>query len=147
MAEARPLSVKKNDRTDNICVIYNEESDFVLVQSFPQSITQNMIKNANRAGIILETMLIGLFAVYIVMLIVQERREKKNLAHQNREMGYVIGGISTLFSRFVMIDLEKDTYEYLVGTSPERSEFARSGTYKDFIGYLSSFLLKEEEKE
>lgn len=138
---------KKNDRTDNICVIYNEESDFVLVQSFPQSITQNMIKNANRAGIILETMLIGLFVVYIVMLIVQERREKKNLAHQNREMGYVIGGISTLFSRFVMIDLEKDTYEYLVGTSPERSEFARSGTYKDFIGYLSSFLLKEEEKE
>ncbi len=138
---------KKNGRTDNICVIYNEESDFVLVQSFPQSITQNMIKNANRAGIILEIMLIGLFAVYIVMLIVQERREKKNLAHQNREMGYVIGGISTLFSRFVMIDLEKDTYEYLVGTSPERSEFARSGTYKDFIGYLSSFLLKEEEKE
>ena len=138
---------KENDRTDNVCVIHTEESDFVLVQSFPKSITQNMIRNANRTGIILEAMLIGLFAVYIVALIVRERREKKTLSQANREMGYVISGISTLFSRYVMIDLEKNTYQYLVETSPEREEFARSGAYEDFIGYLSSFLTSEAEKE
>ncbi len=137
----------KNSKVDNICVINLEGNGFALVQAFPKQITQNMLMNANRTGIKLEVMLIGLFLLYIIALILRTRQEKKVLSQENREMSYVIGGISTLFSRFVMIDLETDTYEYLVGTSPERGDLLRKGGYRDFIKYLCSFLPGEAQKK
>lgn len=137
---------EKDSSTDNICVINLEKSDFVLVQAFPRSVTQNMLSRANRTGMLLEAILIVLFIIYIIALVLQTRREKKILAQENREMGYVISGISTLFARFVMIDLEKDTYQYLAGTSPEREGFSRSGKYEEFIDYLCSFLKNEDQQ-
>ncbi len=138
---------KENDKTDNICVINLPGNEFVLVQAFPRSVTENMLANANRTGIFLEVMLIGSFVIYIIALMVRTRREKKLLARENQEMSYVIGGISTLFSRFVMIDLETNQYQYLAGTSPEREGLARSGEYEAFINYLCSFLPEEEHQK
>lgn len=138
---------KENERTDNICVINLPGNDFVLVQAFPRSVTENMLANANRTGIFLEVMLIGSFVIYIIALMVRSRREKKLLAGENREMSYVIEGISTLFARFVMIDLESNQYQYLAGTSPERGGLARTGEYEAFIEYLCSFLPEEEHQK
>lgn len=138
---------KENEKTDNICVINLPGNEFVLVQAFPRSVTERMLANANRTGIFLEVMLIGSFVIYIIALMVRTRKEKKLLAGENREMSYVIGGISTLFSRFVMIDLETNRYQYLAGTSPEREGLARSGEYEAFIDYLCSFLPEEEHQK
>ena len=138
---------KENDKTDNICVINLSGNEFVLVQAFPRSVTQRMLDRANRTGIVLEILLIGCFVRYIIALMVRSRREKKLLAGENQEMSYVIGGISTLFARFVMIDLETNQYQYLAGTSPERSDIGRSGAYGDFIDYLCSFLPEEEHRK
>lgn len=55
-------------------------NEFVLVQAFPRSVTENMLANANRTGIFLEVMLIGSFVIYIIALMVRTRREKKLLA-------------------------------------------------------------------
>lgn len=55
-------------RTDNICVVYLPESEYVLVQTFPKTVTQAMIDDENLVGIQLETCLIIMFAVYIVAL-------------------------------------------------------------------------------
>ncbi len=130
---------KENEKTDNICVINLPGNEFVLVQAFPRSVTERMLANA--------VMLIGSFVIYIIALMVRTRKEKKLLAGENREMSYVIGGISTLFSRFVMIDLETNRYQYLAGTSPEREGLARSGEYEAFIDYLCSFLPEEEHQK
>lgn len=138
---------KENDEVDNICVINLPENEFILVQAFPRSVTQKMLANANRTGIFLEAMLIGSFVIYIIALMMRTRREKKILAQENQEMSYVIGGISTLFARFVMIDLETNQYQYLAGTSPERDDIGRSGEYDSFIRYLCSFLTQEEHRK
>lgn len=143
----RTFICKPNDKTDNICIMHLENSDFVLVQAFPKNVTQNMIHNANRTGIMLEVMLIGAFFLYIVIILLEANRSRKLLAQENLEMGYVIGGINTLFSRFAMIDFEEGTYQYLAGTGPERPDFARSGDYKAFITYLCSFLVDEQQRE
>ena len=134
-------------KTDNICVINLPGNEYVLVQMFPKSVTQTMINNANRTGSILESILITLFIIYIIILLARTRKEKKRLEKENREMGYVIGGVNTLFARFVMIDFEKGTYHYLSGTRPERDEIECNGMMEDLCEYLCTFLIAEDDRE
>lgn len=134
-------------KTDNICVMYLPKSGYVLVQTFPKNVTQRMIYAANRNGIILEAVLIGLFVVYVILLLIQNRKGKKQLEQENREMGYIIGGVTTLFSRFAMVDFESDTYQYLAGTRPEDSTIADSGRYEDLSAYLCSIMSEEDSRK
>ncbi|EOT24297.1 hypothetical protein C805_02509 [Eubacterium sp. 14-2] len=134
-------------KTDNICVMYLPESEYVLVQTFPKTVTQAMIDDENLVGIQLEIILIIMFAIYIVALFFRSKREKKLLKQENQEMGYIIKGINTLFPRFVMVDFEKDTYRYLAGSRPEDSNLAETGAYRDFYEYLYNALTEESERE
>lgn len=134
-------------KTDNFCVLDIPDSGCVLVQVFPKSVTQRMVNNANRTGIRLEIMLIGLFVIYIIILVVRAERKKRLLEHENREMGYIISGINTLFSRFAMVDFETGTYHYLAGTTPEDSGLNISGGYDDLINYLCSILIEEDDRQ
>lgn len=136
-----------NDRSDNVCVIRPEGSEFILLQVFPKGVTQNMIVNANRAGMFLEAALIVAFIIYIIIIVIRARREKQQLSEENQEMGYVIGGVMTLFSRFIMVDFEKDNYQYLAGTAPEREGFPRQGNYTFFTKYLCSFMAEPSQRE
>ena len=133
-------------KTDNICITYLDDNNFVLVQTFPKDVTQEMIRIENLIGIQLESILIGLFAMYIVMLLIRARREKKLLEEQNREMGYIINGVRTLFNRFTVVNLETDTYRYLAGTKPENSNIAVSGPYEDLIEHLCSIMIEETDR-
>ena len=133
-------------KTDNICITYLDDNNFVLVQTFPKDVTQEMIRIENLIGIQLEAILIGLFAMYIVMLLIRARWEKKLLEEQNREMGYIINGVRTLFNRFTVVNLETDTYRYLAGTKPENSNIAVSGPYEDLIEHLCSIMIEETDR-
>ena len=134
-------------KTDNICVRYLSDNDYVLVQTFPKSVTQKMIKAENLIGIQLESMMISLFILYIISLIVRAGREKKRLKKENREMGYIIDGVNTLFSRFTMVDFKTDTYKYLAGTKPEANRIPVSGSYEDLSRYLCSIVVDEEGRQ
>ncbi len=134
-------------RADNVCVVSLQEQEYVLVQTFPEQITGVMVRRANNLGVMLETLLIGMFVIYIAVLLLQAGREKKLLKKKNEEMGYVIQGVNTLFSRFVMVDLDAGTYQYLAGTKPEQDGFAYSGKYEELSEYLCSFLANEEDQE
>ena len=134
------FSCVPNSPWDNLCVI-SVGAKSVLVQVFPRSATSAMIQDSNRNGIILQAILIGLFTVYILVLLFQARGNRLALERENREMGYVTSGVTTLFERFILVDLEKGTYRFLAGTTPiERPGFSASGPYGDFVDYVSSFL-------
>lgn len=133
-------------KTDNICVINLPGNDFVFVQTFPKNVTQRMIKDENLVGIRLESILVVLFVIYIISLLIRARRERKLLEEENREMGYIISGVNTLFTRFAMVDFEAGTYNYLAGTTPEDDSLAVSGKYTGFIKHLCSSLTEEEDK-
>ncbi len=134
-------------KTDNICATHLLDHDFVLVQTFPKSVTQRMIRDENIVGIQLEVMLVILFAIYIVTLIIRAGREKKLLERENREMGYIIKGITTLFARFAMVDLEAGTYQYLAGTRAEDSSLDTFGPYENLTQYLCSIIIDEEDRK
>lgn len=133
--------------TDNICVAYLPENDYVFVQTFPKNVTQRMITEQNNIGIQLELVLIVLFISYIIFIIIRAGRRRKELEKENREMGYIISGVNTLFSRFTMVDFEEDTYQYLAGTKPENGEIPVSGNYSDIVEYLVSATEESQRQE
>ncbi|MCM1415066.1 MAG: response regulator [bacterium] len=132
--------------TDNLCASMVPGTDYVLVQAFPQKVTRAMIDEANHAGVILQGVLIGLFVVYIFFLVIQSRRERKGLQTENQEMGYVLSGATTLFSRIVLVDLEEGTYSFQA-SEPELPEFPTSGPFANFAVYLSNFVADESERK
>jgi len=109
-------------------------------------VTQRMIRDENIVGIQLEVMLIILFVIYIITLIIRAGREKKLLESENREMGYIIQGVMTLFERFALVDLESGTYQYLAGTRAEDSSLAAAGQYEKLTEHLCSIVIDEEER-
>ncbi len=137
----------QDSKTDNICVTYLPNNRYVLVQTFPKNVTQSMIKAENMVGMQLEVMLISLFVLYIISLLIRAGREKKQLKHEKQELGYIFDGIHTLFTRFSMIDLETETYQYLSGTKPENDCLSTSGEYRALVDYLCNIMADDETRE
>ena len=113
-----------------------ENTGWLLVQTFPAKVTGRMYREAVGAGVLLEFSLIVLFVVYIVLVLRSGRRERKRLLAENRDMDYVIHGAPQLFDRFVLVDLDKNTYRYLLDGQPSRGGLPVSGAYTDLADYI-----------
>lgn len=138
----------KGSKTDNLCVMSLFDGRYVLVQTFPQNVTRNMVSRANLAGVRLEVILVCLFAIYIVFLIVQAGAEKKRLENENRRVNYVLKGLNTLFfSRYFVVDLETGTYSYNAGVNPMGNQMAREGQYTDMVERNSRDIIGDKERE
>lgn len=75
-----------NSKTDNICVINLPDNDYVLVQTFPKKITQKMTRDENLVGVRLEAILIGLFIIYIILLLIRAGKDMKQTLHAERSV-------------------------------------------------------------
>lgn len=124
-----------------------DDPDWFLVQTFPSKVTTRMYKSANSAGVILEVSLIVLFAVYLVIVVMRNRRRNKLLIDENRDMSYVIHGIPKLYDRFVLIDLEENTYRYMMGEKPEYGMIFKEGSYDEFKRYTLNTVREEADME
>ena len=134
--------------TDNLCALRVPGTDYILIQTFPQNVTQKMIHNANYTGIILQAILIGLFVVYVIFLIVRSHRERKVLEKRNEQSNYVLQGLNTLFSsRYLTVDLETGNYSYIAGAHPLSSHLDMEGSYQDIIDAHSADIIEEQGKE
>ncbi len=134
--------------TDNLCVLHIPGSEYILVQAFPKHVTQSMLREANHAGMVLQVILICLFVVYILVLLIRSRTQRKKLEKQNTQFGYVLEGLNTLFSsRYLTVDLEANAYSYMAGGRPLSNSLAMEGSYNDIIRTLAQELIDDEEKE
>ena len=134
--------------TDNLCVLHIPDSEYILVQAFPKRVTQSMLQEANHAGMVLQAILICLFVVYILVLLVRSRTQRKRLEKQNTQFGYVLDGLNTLFSsRYLTVDLESSTYSYMAGNRPLSESLAMEGSYDDVMRIHAQDLIEDEEKE
>ena len=113
-----------------------ENTGWFLVQTFPAKVTGQMYREAVSAGVILEISLIVLFVLYLAQVLRTNRREKKRLLEENRNMDYVIHGAPQLFDRFVLVDLERDTYRYLLDGEPSRGGLPKTGVYQALVDYI-----------
>ena len=126
-----------SSNADNICVTSMPDKSFVFLQVFPKAITRGMIAKGTSDGIELLILLVVLFTVFIGIIIIRMDRKRRALEKENRELGYILSGVNTLFTRFAMVDLEKDTYEYLAGTKPPNNAIPDSGDYKVLVDHFA----------
>ena len=135
-------------RTDNLCVIHLPSSNYVLVQAFPKDVTQSMIRDANHTGMVLQVILISLFAGYILILLIWGRRQRIRLEKENTQFSYVLDGLNTLFaSRYLTADLDSNTYSYMAGIRPLSGSLDMEGSYDDIIRIQSQDLIGEDSQQ
>lgn len=138
----------QSELTDNLCVITIPDTDFILVQAFPQKVTGAMVRSANHNGVILESILIGLFIAYIIVLIVRNSRERRLLKKQNEQSNYVLQGLNMLFSsRYLIVDLETGVYSYMAGVKTLGKNLTTEGSYDDIIKSHTADIIGDKEKE
>lgn len=113
-------------------------NEWTVVQIFPAKVLAQMEKGANRAGLMLEIQLILLFVAYILFLLLREWQRGKRLLREKQMADRIIRGINSLFSRFILVDLEADSYEYLNGQDPSFAELPEKGSYSDFQRFFES---------
>ncbi len=114
--------------------------DWLLVQSFPSSLTRDMTALANSAGIRLEIKLFAAFLIYILYLAIKNQLQKKQLVSEKQEMSQIVNTTTQLFSRFALVNFEDDTYKYLEDKKGSASE---KGKYSDLIRYLETKYLSD----
>ncbi len=110
-----------------------EDGEWMLLQSFPSALTRSMTQSANSAGIRLEIKLAAAFLIFIAYLILRNRRQKRKLESENQEMSRIVDAVPQLFTRFALVDFEKDAYEYLLD---KNGSAAKRGAYSDLLRYL-----------
>ena len=138
----------EGSRTDNLCVSYIPDSQYVLVQAFPPNVTKRMINRANAAGISLEIALIILFVVYFILVIVNSVKQRRVLEDENRQINYVLKGLNTLFSsKYLTVDLETGIYSYTAGVKLSDNQAMREGAYSDIVENHSREIIGEEAQE
>ncbi|MDE6677752.1 MAG: cache domain-containing protein, partial [Ruminococcus sp.] len=125
-----------SSKVDNVYVTYLSDNNLVFVQTFPKNVTQTMIEEGYSAVNQLEIMLVVMFIVYITIVFICSGRKHKQLETENQEMGYIISGVNTLFTRFVMVDFEKNTYHYLAGTKSLDGMIPSDGPYQMLINHF-----------
>lgn len=124
-----------------------DQTNIMLLQTFPPSVTNEMIEDANEPGISMEVNLVVAFSLYIILLVALHWKQKKQLITEKEEMSAVIDGTLQLFRCFIVVDLENDTYEYLDdGTDLYQGEIPLKGCYSQFQQFLAPCLSCENEE-
>ncbi len=123
-----------------------DTANLVLMRAFPESVTSSMVNRANAAGVNLIIGIVVAFAVFIAILLVQARQQKQQLLLENKEATRIIDASTNLFKRFVVIDLEANTYEYLKADDV-RDDLPPQGSFDAFCDYWSSRVSEGEDAE
>ena len=128
--------------------------DWMLLQVFPIKVTNAMLKESNAKAMYLELWLVLLFVVYILILVMENHRQKAKLVMEKQEMRDIVDRTSQLFSRFVLVDLKNDTYEYLKSDNREcgeaddidtGEELPQKGIYSQLRNYWDTRVVQEDE--
>lgn len=133
--------------TGNAYVMTLDTNDWMFIQTYPSSVTLYFIRNANRAGVILLVALICIFAVYVGIIQVVGWLQRRKLIAENTDKSYVVDGLTQFFEIFILVDLENNTYRYLVGSEPLDSDIPEEGSYDSMQAHIMSMVAEEDERE
>ncbi|MCI8366581.1 MAG: response regulator [Eggerthellaceae bacterium] len=90
-----------------------EGYDLILLRTFPEAVTTEMIQSANSAGVVLIAVISVAFVGIILLQIFQYRSQKRTLLLENQQATRIIDASTRLFRRFALLDLNNGSYEYL----------------------------------
>ena len=112
-----------------------ESCDLVFVESFPSSVTGEMTRMANSAGVRLEIKLVAAFLAYLIYIIIRSWLQRRRLVSEKQEMTSIVDAVSMLFTRFAVVDFSKNRYYYVKNSKAGAPE---EGSYSDLVQFLGS---------
>ena len=119
------------------------EAGWMLIRCFPPAATEQILGNANRAGLMLLSKLIGLFAVYVLFMGADILLEMRRTREANRRANDISRGVSLVFGMFTIIDLETHTYD-IIGGSTSRVGIPVKGDYDALVASVAKRIPPEE---
>lgn len=120
--------------------------DWMLMRTFPASITDAMQARANLAGLVLVALVGGALALVAGFLLVQTMRQRSKLISESEHVTSIVNSSLALFQRFAVIDLEKNTYEYLKDEGI-KDDLPRNGEYHMFRYYWETRFCDDGERD
>ena len=120
--------------------------DWMLMRTFPSSITEGMQSRANLAGLVLVGLVAAALGAFVAYLLVQNFRQRRKLLSESEHVTSIVYSSLALFQRFAVINLKENTYEYLKDESI-KDDLPRSGDYNMFRYYWQTRFYNEEECE
>jgi len=137
--ESCSFTYEDGEGTSNASITALSTDDWVLLQVFPSSLTSRMAGNANAAGIQLEIRLLMVFGLYVFYLIWNYVKQRRSLVSEKERLAWIIEGIVPLFSRILIVDYEKGTYEYVETPHEASSPLARRNR-KGSLASLNAYM-------
>ncbi len=128
--------------TGNAYLAALTDNQFMLLQTFPPSASRAIIDNANSDALSLEITLIVIFFLYITMVIVYYVHSSRRLVREKEDLSQIVDSVKRLYLRFVVLDIDANTYEYLEEGNITDLGLPAQGTYSD---WLETFRLRHEE--
>lgn len=111
-------------------------SDWMLLQVFPIGVTNEMLSESNTAATWLMLWLVMLATLYVILLLLENARQTRKLTWEKQEMREIVDTTAHLFRRFILVDLEHDTYTVLEDDNqPDKGSLPARGTYSDLRNY------------
>ena len=101
---------------------------------------------SNFSTVCLVCLMTLLFDASVFYLLVNNLYEKKLIQKNMKDLKYITLGLERLNERFVLIDVEQNTYEFLYATS-EDEHVLKSGPYNEFITYLKDVVIDSDAKK
>ncbi len=110
------------------------DGEWVLVEMLPSSVTSGMAVEANGLGIQLEFQLFAAFLAYVLFLVLKNQAKQRQLVHEKQEISRIVDATLQLFSSFILVDFERDRYEYLEG---RKGLLPQKGAYSQMVQTLA----------
>jgi len=107
--------------------------DLVLLQTFPPEAARRITRNANKDAIDLEIKLFIVFVTALFLSFLYYVTKSHRLIQQKKDYSAIVDSVKLLYRRFVVIDLEKDSYEYLREGDIETFGIPPTGSYTDWL--------------
>lgn len=134
MGISTSFTYKSSSGLGNAYMMKLPSHDWILLRTFPESITDSMVSKATNAGILLVSGVVIAAALFIAVLFVQSRRQQKQLLFERQKATRIIDASTNLFTGLISVDLIGETYEYLKGDCMN-GEIAPVGTFQSLYDY------------
>ncbi len=127
---------KTNDGGGSTYVTKLADFDWMLMRSFPEVITNEMLENANIAGIILVVGVLVAAGIVVIVLLVQSKRRQNILLLERQEATRIIDASTNLFHSLLEVNLKNNSYQYLKAENDLR-DLSSNGSFDSLRRALS----------
>lgn len=130
---------KKNE---TVCAAYLKHitgTDLSVFEVFPEDAVRSMINDSQSFGIVLGTILVIGFLIFMILILCYYSWQKKELLYEKQEYQNVVECMINLFDYLAIIDVERNTFKVM-----NHEELLRCGNYGQFLSYMNQVYLDEE---